>query len=165
MVQSYQQMFTLFGATVVKNSFENAELRAILETYTFEMFTDQLKSWLVNGRYQWFICGNFTKERAITLVKTTKEKFALKGVKISDLPKINMIKIEMGKSYQLDLPLKDDKNENACVLSYYQVGCVKKNIKLAMIYDVIMQFVNEPFFDDLRTKQQLGYVVFSRAWA
>ena len=24
-----------------------------------------------------------------------------------------------------------------------------------------MQFVNEPFFDDLRTKQQLGYVVAS----
>lgn len=76
-----------------------------------------------------------------------------------------MIKIEMGKSYQLDLPLKDEKNENACVLTYYQVGVVKKNIKLAMIYDVIMQFLNEPFFDDLRTKQQLGYVVFSRAWA
>lgn len=76
-----------------------------------------------------------------------------------------MLKIEMGKSYQLDLPLKDEKNENACVLSYYQVGVVKMNIKLAMIYDVIMQFLNEPFFDDLRTKQQLGYVVFSRAWA
>lgn len=86
-------------------------------------------------------------------------------MKISDLPTVNMLKIEMGKSYQLDLPLKDEKNENACVLSYYQVGVVKMNIKLAMIYDVIMQFLNEPFFDDLRTKQQLGYVVFSRAWA
>jgi secreted Zn-dependent insulinase-like peptidase len=26
-----------------------------------------------------------------------------------------------------------------------------------------MQYLNEPFFDDLRTKQQLGYVVFSRS--
>ena len=25
-----------------------------------------------------------------------------------------------------------------------------------------MQYLSEPFFDDLRTKQQLGYVVFSR---
>ena len=152
MVQSYQQMFTQFNAVVVKNCFENAELRAVLESYTFEMFNEQLKNWLVHGRYQWFIAGNFAKERAITLVKTTKEKFGLKGVKISDLPRVSMLKIEMGKSYQLDLPLKDEKNENACVLSYYQVGVVKLNIKLAMIYDVIMQFLNEPFFDDLRTK-------------
>lgn len=27
-----------------------------------------------------------------------------------------------------------------------------------------MQWLNEPFFDDLRTKQQLGYVVFSRGF-
>jgi len=26
-----------------------------------------------------------------------------------------------------------------------------------------MQFMNEPFFNQLRTQQQLGYVVFSRA--
>ena len=26
-----------------------------------------------------------------------------------------------------------------------------------------MQFLNEPFFNELRTQQQLGYVVFSRA--
>lgn len=112
-------MFTQLNAVFTKNSFENAELRAILETYTYEQFSESLKSWLLNGRYQWFIAGNFTKENAITLVKNTKEKFGLNGVKISDLPTVNMIKIEMGKSYQLDLQLKDEKNENACVLSTY----------------------------------------------
>lgn len=70
-------MFTQLNAVVVKNCFENAELRAVLESYTYEMFNEQLQKWLVNGRYQWFIAGNFAKERAIALVKTTKEKFGL----------------------------------------------------------------------------------------
>ena len=34
---------------------------------------------------------------------------------------------------------------------------------MAMTNRVIMQLLNEPFFNDLRTQQQLGYVVFSRS--
>jgi len=60
------------------------------------------------------------------------------------------------------MPLEDEANENSCVLTYYQAGCAKGDIKKGLVNQLVMQYIKEPFFDDLRTKQQLGYVVFSR---
>ena len=50
------------------------------------------------------------------------------------------------------------------MLTTYEVEFVKeKNAnKLKLLNQVLMNYTQEPFFSDLRTKQQIGYVVFSR---
>jgi len=45
-------------------------------------------------------------------------------------------------------------------VTYFEVRPRTPENKL--IAEMIMQYLNEPFFNDLRTNQQLGYVVFSR---
>ena len=35
-------------------------------------------------------------------------------------------------------------------------------MRLGLVNAIVMQYLSEPFFDELRTKQQLGYVVSSR---
>ena len=47
-------------------------------------------------------------------------------------------------------------------MTYYQLGAVEKGYKLETTLAVLGQYFSEPFFDELRTKQQLGYVVSSR---
>jgi len=59
----------------------------------------ELKGWLMNGRYQWFISGNFKKETAIKIAKDIKEKMGTKGVAVEELPKKNFIKFKQGMSY------------------------------------------------------------------
>ena len=71
--------------------------------------------------------------------------------------------MEAGTSSLLIMPLEDKTNENSCVLTSYEVGPLQGDGKLYMTNLILMQYLNEPFFDDLRTKQQLGYVVFSRS--
>ena len=123
---------------------------------------DQLKNWLKKGRYVWFICGNYHHEEAIKLVENVRAKFALQTMKVDDIGEVQPLKLEEGSSYLVRIPLEDVKNENSAVLTYYQGQQHKGDIKTSLLNQLVMQYISEPFFDDLRTKQQLGYVVFSR---
>lgn len=62
------------------------------------------------------------------------------------------------------MTVPDASNENSCLLSFYQYGRQTNEDadKLNLLNQVALQYLNEPTFDQLRTKEQLGYVVFSR---
>ena len=69
-----------------------------------------------------------------------------------------------GHSFVVEKDLVDTENENSCLITYYEVGARDNNdLRLSLTNSVMMQFLTEPFFNELRTQQQLGYVVFSRA--
>ena len=48
-------------------------------------------------------------------------------------------------------------------MTYYEVGVQGSDLKAKLTNSIVMQCLSEPFFNELRTQQQLGYVVFSRA--
>jgi insulysin len=58
----------------------------------------------------------------------------------------------------------DSNNENSCLVSYYEYGRDEGTDggKMNLLNKLVMQYLQEPTFDQLRTKEQLGYVVFSR---
>lgn len=74
------------------------------------------------------------------------------------------IQIKDGTSHLVEVVLEDQANDNSCILTYFEVG-QDNDMRVSLIINIIMQYLNEPFFDDLRTKQQLGYVVFSRGFS
>lgn len=111
----------------------------------------------------WFITGNYSHDKAIELVEATRQRLGLQSVPVSGLTKVNPAKIEGATSHLVEIGLEDKANENSCVLTYYEVGKETADHKVQLTNQVLMQYLNEPFFNDLRTKQQLGYVVFSRA--
>lgn len=119
LIQSYQQAFQQFTDVIYTSAIEKKILRAILETYTYEDFQNQLKNWLKKGRYVWFICGNYHHEEAIKLVEDVKVKFALENMNVDDIGEVQPLNLEEGKSFLLRIPLEDEKNENSCVLTYY----------------------------------------------
>ena len=71
--------------------------------------------------------------------------------------------MEQQTCYQLEIPLQDKSNENSCNMTIFEVGHIGfDDHKSAVLNELVMQYLDEPFYDDLRTKQQLGYVVYSR---
>jgi hypothetical protein len=94
---------------------------------------DQLKNWLKKGRYTWFICGNYGHEEAIKLVEDVNAVFALDKMRIEDIGEVQPIALEAGTSYLLRIPLEDAKNENSCVLTYYQSDQIFGDIKKGMV--------------------------------
>lgn len=63
---------------------------------------------------------------------------------------------------RLDMPVIDADNENSCLMSYFQDRVEATDLRRNLINAVVMQFLDTPTFDELRTVQQLGYVVFCR---
>uniref|UniRef100_A0A336LDD6 CSON003781 protein n=1 Tax=Culicoides sonorensis TaxID=179676 RepID=A0A336LDD6_CULSO len=64
--------------------------------------------------------------------------------------------IPIGSNYICVKSLRD-LDSNSTVTNYYQVG--KSSIRLTAILDMLVSLVEEPLFDILRTKEQLGYEV------
>ena len=58
--------------------------------------------------------------------------------------------------------LDDETNENNCLISYFEVGLEGMDLRRKLLTQVIMQYLDEPTFNQLRTNEQLGYVVLSR---
>lgn len=61
--------------------------------------------------------------------------------------------------YQHDLMPDESgaKENNSAIISYFQYELWSIQKKLLIL--VLTEFLKTPFFDDLRTKQQLGYIV------
>ncbi|CAM9437472.1 unnamed protein product [Ectocarpus fasciculatus] len=56
-------------------------------------------------------------------------------------------------------PEEDESNENSAVQMLFQVS--DRSLESQVLARVLMATIEEPFYDSLRTKQQLGYMVFS----
>lgn len=97
------------------------------------------------------------------MVEKARSHFNLENVDIEDLQDVRTIAIEDGHSFHIEKPLEDKTNENSCNVTYYEVGVQGSDLKAKLTNSIVMQCLGEPFFNELRTQQQLGYVVFSRA--
>ncbi|CAO1403706.1 unnamed protein product [Diamesa serratosioi] len=121
-----------------------------LERYSEKIFT-QLKIKIL-------VQGNLTKDQALSIGQVVLQN--LSPGQVTDASKIESRcrKIEVGnKSIKIKSFLPNDKNSNT--LCYYEIG--KKNIRLDCLLELLQKVISDPLYDNLRTKEQLGYSVGS----
>lgn len=107
---------------------------------------------MISGRQCWFVCGNYQHEEAIDLVERSSKQLNLKNIKIEDLPECRALAIEDGHSFTIEKSLVDKENDNSCLVTYYEVGPKQQNdLRLSLTNSIMMQFLSEPFFNELRT--------------
>lgn len=144
-----------------KNEDETRTMRKLLEGFTYDQFKSHLDKWLVSGQQQYYVYGNYKEDQAIELVEKVKNMINLKPIELSSLAEVQTVELKAGECVTIQDELDDKSNDNSATLSYYQVGQFPQDYKKSVCLQVLCQYLREPFFDDLRTKQQLGYVVFS----
>lgn len=74
------------------------------------------------------------------------------------------MKLPVKRTISFQKDLVDTNNQNSCAMVSYQSkpsGSLKPS-KYSLLTSLVGQYLEEKYFDDLRTKQQLGYVVFER---
>jgi insulysin len=65
-----------------------------------------------------------------------------------------------GSNYVFKRTLKDPQNVNHCIETWFHIGH-RGDRDIRTKAQLIDQMIHEPAFDQLRTKEQLGYIVFS----
>lgn len=136
---------------MITTAVEKKTLRAILEELTFEEFVKQAEGWLKSARFVWFVHGNLTKEQALGLVDKARETIKPKSIAKEDLVDVRCIALPAGKQILYERLLDDPTNENNCLMSYFEVGLEGTDLRTKMIHSVVMQYLDEPTFNQLRT--------------
>ena len=107
----------------------------------------------------WLIQGNFTKQIALDIVQSTIKIFNLNiNSKINkEFQLKRIVKLNPNINYTFRL-LSPNKNEHdSSIVLVYQLGHLLN--EEIMYYKILESFLYDKFYDSLRTKETLGYIV------
>jgi insulysin len=96
------------------------------------------------------------------MVEKVRSILQLKPVDREDLVDVRCIALKPDASLLLEMPLDDRTNDNSCLVTYFECQIEGVDLRTKMVHDVVMNYLDEPTFNQLRTTEQLGYVVFCR---
>lgn len=138
-----------------------SKLKALMDI-TLEDVMWFSNKWLRNVYFEWFVMGNLTLESLLSMTSgCTKTFVSLKSVSFLTPEEYLVLKtteVPLGV-LEFQSVLTDPANTNSAVISQWQVGA--ETVQLECLLNVLETYLEEPCFDTLRTKEQLGYVVQS----
>ncbi|KAL6431065.1 hypothetical protein ACFW04_007066 [Cataglyphis niger] len=165
-----QQLKTFYNAFIKPDSLER-DVRSYIfklvhhtqiDSYTalcdinFERFRDFIKSFNDRLYIQCLVQGNMTQDAVIENAQRCIEIINCKSLLPSMIPQIRVMQIPLNTSY-CKLRNIDKTDVNSTVANHYQVGI--KSIELSVLIELLILIMEEPLFNQLRTKEQLGYDV------
>lgn len=165
----YSQIGTHFLQFVNERTYPDIEKLEVIKNVTFEQLAEFASEIWNDGVFiQTLVLGNFDFTTATEIDKLIKKSFEnIKPIsdnkeKVSEITKFQSFKLKTGERAVYSLPLQDKNNVNSCLEYFIQVDSLgEHNRRLRVLTDLLATMVSEPCFNQLRTKEQLGYVVFS----
>jgi len=148
---------------LIFKSWSILEKCAIVKSLTIEDTRNFAKAFLSTMHLQVFVHGNFLEEEARHLYSRVLGIFSHSTPLLpSHFPERRVLHLPQGKSYLFREECQNKDENNSAIPVYFQIGIENYNSK--GVLDLIAQIMAEPFFDQLRTKEQLGYVTMSRTY-
>ncbi|KAK3218933.1 hypothetical protein Dsin_012903 [Dipteronia sinensis] len=126
-----------------------------------------LKAFIPELRSQLYIeglChGNLLEEEALQISKIFKNNFSVQPLPAEMRHQESVICLPSGANLVRNVRVKNECETNSVVELYFQIEQEKEKglTKMKAIIDLFDEIVEEPCFNQLRTKEQLGYVVES----
>lgn len=155
------QVFSTTQSCLISGSYTNRQLLNTVEGFTFQKFVELSSKFLKTGRSVWFFNGNMTSEKVKEIVLTTVETIGLKSIPKDELCQDRVISLPENSEISVEFNALKNEESNSAIVSFYQ-DSPKKNLMHGLLHEVVYQILGQPAFDFLRTKEQLGYIVFCR---
>ncbi|KAK6464606.1 Metalloenzyme, LuxS/M16 peptidase-like protein [Scheffersomyces coipomensis] len=169
--QPYGQIGTHLLLLVNDKTYQYADKLTALNEITFQdLYEFNAKTVWESGIFsEALIHGNFDFEKAQTVTKlinsSTKhiKSIAESYDELEKVIKLQNYVLPKDEQVRFEIPLEDPKNINSCIEYYFQIAesTTPDNARLRVLSDLLATTLKEPCFNQLRTKEQLGYVVFS----
>ncbi|KAH8386500.1 hypothetical protein KR093_000811, partial [Drosophila rubida] len=105
---------------------------------------------------QSLVQGNYTEESAHNVMNTLLTRLGCKAIQERIYIEDRTVQLPKGAHY-IRCHALNEQDTNTVITNFYQLG--PNTVRLECILDLLMMFVEEPLFDQLRTKEQLGYHV------
>lgn len=136
------------------------EKEQALADLTFEELQEFVPHVLKHCTLEILAFGNLSKEEALKFSDLTNEILKPQPLPSSQTVRLRSYELPPGSEYHYRIALKDEENVNSCIEYFLQVGMLT-NHRLRVTLELFSSIMSEPAFNQLRTREQLGYVVFS----
>jgi insulysin len=126
------------------------------------LYADSL--WSRGGRGEALVQGNFNEREALAIVKSIGDALSFQPVPDSEVPpRLEVLPLPSSEAEvvptRILLTEPNAANENS--VGYILLQSLGKSEKEHVLMELLGSIVQEPFYDNLRTKRQLGYIVSS----
>ncbi|KAJ8935785.1 hypothetical protein NQ314_012635 [Rhamnusium bicolor] len=159
--QPYQHAVYYLTVLLTEHSWTKQELLASTDQITIERLEAFIPQILSKMHIECLVHGNVNKEKALHLVQIVEENLTSNLNMSPLLPRQLLLnrelKLEEGCHYLYEV--QNDVHKSSCIELYYQCGLQTKENNIVL--ELFAQIIQEPCFNILRTKEQLGYIVFS----
>jgi insulysin len=160
--QPYGQVGTYSRTFKTDKSFMNEELLKELEHVTAKDVQDFYPQILAQCQIEVLAHGNLYKEEALKITDLVERLIKPTKLPANQLPIRRNLILPSGSNFIYERQLKDPANVNHCIEYSLYAGNRYDNALRAKLL-LVGQMTDEPCFNQLRTIEQLGYVVFSSA--
>lgn len=127
-----------------------------LEAIDVSSFLSNVNSLLENFCVEAFYHGNVDVSDATAVKDSILQMIGDSRLARKQYPNQSIYRIPTG-IHSLCVPSRNDQDMNTAVEVYYQVG--KDSVEDRAMIDLLVTLMEEPIYDQLRTKEQLGYDV------
>lgn len=158
--QPYHQLYDYLAWLTSENDYVVEELAAELPNITVDTTRSFHKELLSQLHMEVYVHGNLYKEDALTLTDMIESTLKPRHLPRPQWPIFRSLVFPPGSNFVYEKTLQDPANVNHAIEMLLHIG--DKADRLIRAKTLLLdQFIHEPAFDQLRTKEQLGYVVFS----
>jgi len=160
--QPYQHAGSYSRLVTMEPAYLPTDVLSELQTITLAQLQQWTKQLFSKGYGQALIQGNIKEDEALAIQKSVEDAFGFQALpeeqrgapKLAQLPVV-----AQGYGSVLQRPEPNPANPNSAAVVQFQ-NADRDNLKAQMAMEVLAIIMGNPFFADLRTKQQLGYIVY-----
>lgn len=134
------------------------EKRNALISVTPQMLRDCHREFFSQAFMECLIQGNVSRHQATQITEKVVEQFGFDVLTTKPEPRVHELPPNVDNYCRVKCFCADEKNSH--VTNYYQIGPC--DIKEFCRLDLLSTYMSEPAFDELRTKQGLGYSVIAQ---
>lgn len=132
------------------------DLAPVAESATMEKIKTFAKDLFSQVSIEGFVYGDFEESDARKTLRLFKEKTSYKSINRSEAFELEYLNQEEPEKVQLVDFLEVN---NSCFWREYQIGYDKPELRAQAI--IVGKAIQQPFYTEMRTNQQLGYIVWS----
>lgn len=160
----YRIVMDKTNRTMQDKSFQFSEYQAIAAEVTVEELTAWIPRMLEKAFFKAYVHGNMAPEGAIEVMDQVVESLKMAPLSAEELSSVKRFRLKLPEApceFRDQYVLTNSEETNSCIQISFEMGRLGlKEIALAKLFALALQ---NPCFEELRTKQQLGYIVFSGA--
>jgi len=160
--QPYQLAVDKFDRATQVGMFRREEFLECSKTVTAEDLTAWIPGLLSKGYLKAFVHGNMSPDDTLAMVERAVDILALAPLsaeELAGLKRSTVVLPEAPSEGRLHFNAKNPEEQNSATIQYFQIG--RSDLKEMALLRLFALHISNPCFEELRTKQQLGYIVFS----